>query len=136
MTLLIISTCKEKLLELEFVKPIERILTQNNIPFTIKHYTKLTPKHLNNADKIIISGTSLNDEDYLNRLENFSWIKYFSKPILGICAGAQIIQLLHDGKSKPAKEIGKIEIHFANEFLGINNQHLWVKEKKLAANFM
>ena len=36
--ILIISTCKEKLHELEFVKPIEKILLKNEIQFSTINY--------------------------------------------------------------------------------------------------
>lgn len=84
--ILIINTCKEKLSELEFVKPIENIVKNN---FVTKHYTQITQKEISAADKIIITGTALADFEYLK--QDFSWIKTTDKPILGICAGIQII---------------------------------------------
>ena len=67
--ILIISICKEKLHELEFVKPIEDILKNNNAKFATKHYSKISKADLQRADKIIICGTSLKDNEYLQNLD-------------------------------------------------------------------
>lgn len=84
--ILIINTCKEKLSELEFVRPIEKIVKTN---FVTKHCAQITRKDISAADKIIICGTALADFEYLK--QDFSWIKTTDKPVLGICAGMQII---------------------------------------------
>ena len=83
--ILIISTCKEKLSELEFVRPIA-LQIQDHL---IVHYKNLKKEHIKQADKIIITGTALKDFEYLNH--DFSWLKACTKPVLGICAGMQII---------------------------------------------
>ena len=82
--MLIISTCKEKLSELEFVRPIQ-LLTKGKV----KHYSEVSKDDVEKADKIIICGTALKDFDYLEG--DFSWLKEYDKPVLGICAGMQII---------------------------------------------
>lgn len=83
--ILVISTCKEKLSEQEFILPLQNIV-KNSV---VKHYKKLTERDLRNADKIIISGTAIQDFEYLE--QDFSWLKNFDKPVIGICAGMQII---------------------------------------------
>ncbi len=82
---LIISTCKEKLSELEFVLPIQRIAGKS----VVKHYAKINNKDIAAAKKIIITGTALADFEYLKY--EFSWLKNVKVPVLGICAGMQII---------------------------------------------
>lgn len=64
--ILIINICYEKLHDYEFVKPIEDILKKENIDFESYHYKQLTKDILNRAKKIIICGTSLKDEEYLD----------------------------------------------------------------------
>ncbi len=117
--ILIISTCKESLHELEFVKPIERILSENNFSFFTKHYSKINRSDLIKADKIILSGTSLKDGEYLypENFNKFNWIKEFQEPILGICAGAQVLSVLYGGKIFACEEIGQISVVFKKEFL-------------------
>ena len=46
--ILIINICKEKLHELEFVKPIESILRKNKINFKTKNYKEIKKKSLKN----------------------------------------------------------------------------------------
>ncbi|MFA5405821.1 MAG: hypothetical protein WC307_00480 [Candidatus Nanoarchaeia archaeon] len=86
--ILLINTCADKLSEHEFVKPIKALVHDECF---IKHYSELTNNDLLVADKIIICGTALMDFDYLKG--DWSWIKAFNKPVLGICAGFQVIAL-------------------------------------------
>lgn len=83
--ILIISTCKEHLSESEFVRPIAMLIENHNI----LHYSKVKPADIKAADKIIIAGTALKDFDYL--AGDFSWLKKCDKPVLGICAGMQVV---------------------------------------------
>jgi len=116
--ILIINLCKEQLHYYEFVKPIEDILQKNKIEFLTKHYSKITEGDLHKADKIIICGTSLKDNTFLEEIDNFTWLKKINKPVFGICAGMQIIGLIFDGKLKKQKEIGLEKIKFTKDFLG------------------
>lgn len=122
--ILIISTCKEKLHELEFVKPIEDILRMNNFEFKSVNYKRLTKKDLDKAEKVIISGTSLKDCEYLfeENIKKFNWIKDFKKPIFGICAGMQIISSVFNSELKNKKEIGFYNEDFVKEFLGLKEE--------------
>ncbi|MAG45656.1 MAG: hypothetical protein CMH63_02700 [Nanoarchaeota archaeon] len=100
--ILIINLNKYKLHDLEFIRPITDLLDDSKVI----HYKTLKRKDLEKADKVIIAGTSLKDSDYLKELDKFSWIKSYRKPFLGICAGMQILGLIHGAKLKKAKEIG------------------------------
>ena len=119
--ILLINICKEKLHFYEFVKPVGDILIKNNIKGFIRHYACLTKKDLEKADKIIICGTSLKDNRFLNDIKKFDWIKNCKKPILGICGGAHIIGLVLGNKLKEEKEIGLKEIKI-KEFLAVNGK--------------
>lgn len=137
--ILIISICKEKLHEFEFVKPIKKILKENKIKFFTKHYSKLNHRgDIANADKIIICGTSLKDNEFLNHINSFKWIASINKPVLGICAGMQIISLVYelnrqvkelDIKNnlnyaiKKKTEIGFYKENFKKEFLGLKGKY-------------
>lgn len=113
--ILLISTCKEKLHEEEFVRPIVNIVGKNT---KIVHYTKLIPKHLREARKVIICGTALADFDYVQNLNKFSWIQDFDKPLFGICSGMQVLALVFGAKLKKKTAIGFETIHFTKPFLG------------------
>jgi GMP synthase-like glutamine amidotransferase len=115
--ILIVSTCKEKIHEMEFVRPVEQILNKNNVKFKTIHYSKLKISDINESDKIIITGTSLEDNEFLKNINCFSWIKSINKPILGICAGMQVISLIYNGKPKDKKEIGYYKENFTRGFL-------------------
>ena len=122
--ILIIKTPNRKLHDLEFIKPIEDVLTKNNVDFKSVHYTKLNKELISTADKIIISGTSLKDNACLDSIEDFNWIKKFEKPILGICGGMHILGLIFNGELKKCQEIGLTEVIFKDDFLGFHGEHL------------
>ncbi|MBT4334759.1 hypothetical protein HOD61_02995 [archaeon] len=105
--ILIISTCSERLNEFEFVQPVAKIVGKGS---KIIHYSKLKKKDILAAEKVIICGTALNDNEYLNGLDKFEWITEFSKPLLGICSGMQILGLKFGAKLVSKEEIGTISV--------------------------
>lgn len=119
--ILVIQTPKEKLHYFEFVKPIEDVLKRNNIELISAHYKTVNKQVVSNADKIIISGTSLRDNFFLQDLDYFSWLKKIDKPVLGICAGMHVLGLLFNGVLRKKTEIGLTEVFFEKEFLGLKN---------------
>jgi len=121
MAILIINVCKEKLHYFEFVKPIEDILTKAGTKFYTKNYKDLREHDWKHADKIIITGTSLKDNDFLSGLEKFSWLNDYEKPVLGICAGSHIMGLMQGEKLEKNSEIGLKELSFDKDFLGIEH---------------
>jgi len=120
--ILLAQTISKNLHYLEFIKPIEDIFTMNNIEFESIHYNKIGDEEIKKADRIIISGTSLKDNEYLKNINKFKWIKKNNKPILGICSGMHIIGLIFNGKLKKQQEIGLTKIYFKKEFLGYKNE--------------
>ena len=135
--ILIINICKEKLHFYEFVKPIEDILKKNKIKFFTRHYKKLKQGDLANAKKIIICGTSLKDNEFIKDFTYFLWIKEINQPILGICAGMQIVGIIYDLKEQVKKldiksnfnhilkektEIGFYNETFKENFLGLHGK--------------
>lgn len=118
--ILLINICKERLHYYEFVKPIEDILKKNNFKFFTRHYKEISEKDLKKSDKIIICGTSLKDDEFLDKIGKFSWIKDYEKPILGICGGSHILGLALGKKLKEKTEIGLKRINL--NFLGINSE--------------
>lgn len=119
--ILLVNVCKEKLHYFEFVKPIEDILCGMNLKFFTKHYSEMGEKDLEKAEGIIICGTSLKDNDFMRDVERFSWIRKTEKPVLGICAGMQIISFIFGGKIKKKSEIGFCKEEFEKPFLGLAN---------------
>jgi len=119
--ILIVQTPKERLHYFEFVKPIEDVLKKNKTDFISVHYKSVSKKVVSKADKIIISGTSLKDNFFLQDLDCFSWLKKIDKPVLGICAGMHILGLMFNGILKKETEIGLVDVFFEHEFLGLKN---------------
>jgi len=105
--ILVIKTNQHRLHDDEFVKPITDLLPKNQ--FIVKHYSELTEENIEKTDKIIICGTALKDNNYRNNLDKFVWLKTYNKPVLGICAGMQIIGLMQGHKLINNKKIGVFE---------------------------
>jgi GMP synthase-like glutamine amidotransferase len=120
--ILIINTCKERLHYFEFVRPIEEVLLKNEMKFFTKKYNEVSGEDLEKSASVIICGTSLKDFDYKNNMNKFSWIKNFEKPLLGICAGMQIIGMIFEGKMKSKLEIGYFFEDFKEGFLGLKDK--------------
>jgi GMP synthase-like glutamine amidotransferase len=120
--ILLISVCSEPLHYFEFVKPVERILTESKIKFVSKEYSNVSNDEIIDADKVIICGTSLKDNSFLEHLDKFDWIKRYSKPVLGICAGMQIIALKCGAKLLKKQEIGLTDVIFDEEFFGLREK--------------
>ncbi|MFA4960919.1 MAG: hypothetical protein WC548_04630 [Candidatus Pacearchaeota archaeon] len=119
--ILLVNVCEEKLHYYEFVKPIEDILKRDGVEFFTKHYAEIHEEDLMNCSKVIICGTSLRDNGFMDNIDRFTWVKDFEKPLLGICAGMQIIGIVFDGKIKKHSEIGFFRENFKDNFLGLNN---------------
>jgi len=120
--ILLISVCKEELHSFEFVEPIKKIIKDRDLNFFEKKYSDITLKDLKNASHVIICGTSLKDNSFLEDIKKFEWIKNYEKPILGICAGMQIIGLVYNGKIKKKTEIGFYSEVFEKELLGLKGK--------------
>ena len=118
--ILIINVCKEPLHYFEFVKPIEKIIEKD---FFTKHYSTIEEGDLRKADKIIICGTSLKDNKFLEDIKKFEWIRNYKKPVFGICAGMQIISLIYGGKIKKESEIGFYKERFRYNLLSFEGEH-------------
>ena len=108
MKILLVSTCSEKLSEYEFVFPIAEIVKPNE--YKIINYKDLHNLSLLDYDRIIICGTSLQDNDYLNYIDNFNNLINLNKPILGICSGFQILCATFGETIIEGKEIGMTNV--------------------------
>lgn len=90
----------------EFVGPVDRIARREGKATLIRHYTDIAPRDLASVDAAILCGTALADFGYLGRLERFAWLPSFPRPVLGICAGMQVITRVFGGEVTPEVRIG------------------------------
>lgn len=108
--ILIINVCKDKLSEKEFVLPVQEEVKRASFKSFTKHYKELYEEDFLDADKIIICGTALQDFDYLKDINYFNWLKGCKKPVLGICAGMQIIGKIFGCEIQEKETIGQTEV--------------------------
>src|SRR3989344_7490064 len=110
--ILIIDLCYEKdsLSNLEFVQPIRRIVESANKNTKVLHFTELDSEAIGHSEKIIICGTALKDNEFVYHKEEFEFLKDYKNPVLGICAGMQMIGLVFGASIISKKEIGMTQI--------------------------
>ena len=115
--ILLVDLCFEKnsLSKYEFVLPIEDTLKHAGAKCDILHYTEICNDKLERCDKIILCGTALKNNAFAMNLKSFSWINGFAKPILGICAGMQVIAYVYGGSIIASKSIGLETIEIIRE---------------------
>lgn len=115
--ILLLDLCYEKdsLSRYEFVYPLADILTRSGFSSEIRHFTELNEIEWERYDRIILCGTALKDNHYAERMELFSWLLNSKKPILGICAGMQVISAVFGGKIVPQPAIGLENINIVQE---------------------
>lgn len=93
----------------EFVLPIISVAEKTEA-CVAKHYSEATQKEIGKYSKIILSGTTLKDNAYLEDVGKFMWIRKTDAPVLGICAGMQIIGAVFDSGVRRCEEIGMTDV--------------------------
>jgi GMP synthase-like glutamine amidotransferase len=104
--ILLLSTCKIKFSEEEFVKPIAKIIKDN---YEIRHFKDKID--FNKYSKIVVCGTALIDNDFLDHIDKFEFLNTIKVPVLGICSGMQAIGLALGANLTKQKEIGMVQVH-------------------------
>ena len=105
---------KDSLAFNEFILPITSAI-QSFEKCDVKHFSEITQEDLDSCNKIVLSGTALRDHATLKQLSKFNWVKTFSKPLLGICAGMQTISLVFGEQLTACLQIGMTEISTLKE---------------------
>jgi GMP synthase-like glutamine amidotransferase len=108
--ILIVNVCSDRLGYFEFVKPVEDILKKAGEDFLTRHFLRLNYRDISRAEKAIICGTALRDFEYLNMIEKFAWIRKADVPILGICAGMQVLARLFGSNLVEKTKIGRYKV--------------------------
>jgi len=94
----------------EFVRPVARIVRHSGDDAIPVHFRCLTDPLLSQADAGILCGTPLADTAFLSEAGAFSWLKETSLPVLGICAGMEVICTTFGGTLGPCTEIGMTDV--------------------------
>jgi len=100
---------KESLGFYEFVLPIVRI-AETLGECRVNHYLEVNYENTSLYDKIILSGTALKDTVTLSQSEKFVWLKETKSPVLGICAGMEMIAVVFGTHLARCLEIGMTKI--------------------------
>jgi len=100
---------KDSLAYGEFVAPIVSVVKSFE-ECEVRHFSELSPQDLDASSKVVLSGTSLKDFTTLNHLEEFSWVRTYRKPVLGICAGVQTICKVFGETLTSCLQVGMIDI--------------------------
>jgi GMP synthase (glutamine-hydrolysing) len=102
--------CSEKLHEKEFVKPIEEIVKKNKGTDSFETKNYLEVGYVEDYDKIILCGTAIKDNEFLDHINKFYWLKNTNREVLGICSGMQIMGLIFGAEIINKKEIGMVQV--------------------------
>jgi len=115
--ILVVDLCCEPgfLSRYEFVDSIANSVRRTGSEYKILHFTELTGKVIERPDRIILCGTALKDNLYARRIDLFSWIEALEKPLLGICAGMQVVASIFGGEIVPQPKIGLEKIDIVRE---------------------
>lgn len=110
--ILLVDLCykKDSLSRDEFVLPIARIVRDEGRDIRAEHYTDITPDDLNDATAVILCGTALRDNRFVKDMDRFGWLRESDLPVLGICAGMQVIAYLFGGGTEENLAIGMTEV--------------------------
>jgi GMP synthase (glutamine-hydrolysing) len=108
--ILIVNVCSDKLSYLEFVKPVEDIVEKAGAESFTRHFLSLNHHDMSRTQKVIICGTALKDFKYLDSSRKFAWINESQRPILGICAGMQILAKRFNGRIIERTRIGRYKV--------------------------
>jgi GMP synthase (glutamine-hydrolysing) len=106
--ILVVSTCKYRLSEEEFVDPVIDIIREAGLDYTLKRYSE--ELNFTRYTKVIICGTALKDFDYMNYIDNFRGLTRYRGGILGICAGYHILGLIHGNNPLEMRRIGVYKV--------------------------
>lgn len=90
----------------EFVLPVRRIVEDCGYPCKDVHYRRIREDGPGNFDGIILCGTPLADNRFLADIQDFGWVEGCPSPVLGICAGMEVITLAGGGTLENCQEIG------------------------------
>lgn len=108
MILLVDLCCREASLGFEeFVLPLSRFIERcGRDPETVHFRSQKGSAAVSRAEAVILCGTPLADNSFLDQIKSFQWLVPARIPVLGICAGMEVICSVFGGRLGPCTEIG------------------------------
>jgi len=88
----------------EFSAPIEKIVAQTGSTSVFIEYADCIHFNFDAFDGVILTGSPQGDDIVEHHLPYFQWIKDYTKPVLGICAGHHITGYMYGSKILRSKE--------------------------------
>ena len=115
--ILIIDLCwkDNSLSKPEFVDPIADIVKSSGKEFRIVHHLSKDMKIQDEVKGIILCGTALKDNEFRKNEHLFTIINETRLPVLGICAGMQVVALTYGAKLAESYETGMNEVRIIKE---------------------
>ncbi|MBN1432467.1 MAG: gamma-glutamyl-gamma-aminobutyrate hydrolase family protein [Methanomicrobiaceae archaeon] len=106
--ILIIDLCwkEDSLSHPEFVDPIVNIVKSAGEDFRIVHHLLPDLEKQDDFNAIILCGTALKDNGFRENERLIELIKNTGVPVLGVCAGMQVVALAYGGELTESLEIG------------------------------
>lgn len=134
MRMLLVSLCHDSLSELEFVKPIARILSKHDVNTSIKHYMEISLEDISPVEKVIVCGSALKDEEFL-RSERFKWLEKCDKPVLCVGLGFQAVAKAFGCNLFNRTKIGVFNVKLVrdNVLIGEKRFHAFFLTRKAAS---
>ena len=94
----------------EFVLPVARIVEKAGYAVRAVHYRAAPGTVPDDAAAVILCGTPIADNRFLSEMECFSWLADVRVPVLGVCAGMELVCQALGGTVGPGEEIGMTEV--------------------------
>jgi GMP synthase (glutamine-hydrolysing) len=94
----------------EYVLPVKRIVERSGFEASSVHFRSVSPSDVTGAQAVIFCGTPLADNAFLKESGNFSLVKKVGIPVLGVCAGMELVCNIFGGRLGPCTEIGMTAI--------------------------
>ena len=94
----------------EYVLPVARIVERSGFESRSVHFRAVSARDFHGAEAVILCGTPLADNAFLDEPAAFSWLKTIQIPLLGVCAGMEMVCKTFGGLPGPCTEIGITEI--------------------------
>lgn len=98
----------------EYVLPIAHIIERAGFETSSVHFRSVSPGYLRDAGAVILCGTPLADNAFLEEPGALSWVKRVGIPVLGVCAGMEVVCTIFGGVIGPCIEIGMTEIRMTS----------------------